>query len=61
MPATRLPTGVVYAIVPFTGVLCLAEILSRLLGAPWSAAARNFIEGIPYAEERAAGFEGEKD
>ncbi|MDR1535846.1 MAG: TRAP transporter small permease [Planctomycetota bacterium] len=56
MPASRLPTGVVYAIVPLTGVLCLAEILSRLLGAPRSAAARNFIEGIPYDDNKAAGF-----
>jgi TRAP-type C4-dicarboxylate transport system permease small subunit len=61
MPATRLPTGVVYAIVPLTGVLCLAEIVFRLLGAPWSPAARNFIEGIPYAEDQTAGFGGEKD
>lgn len=51
MPATHLPTAVVYVAVPTAGVLCLARILSRLVGGRRSEVATRFIEGIDGSEE----------
>lgn len=52
MPATRWPTGVVYGVVPLAGCICLMQILARLLGAPRTKVAEDFINGVQYQEDR---------
>lgn len=50
LPATKLPTAVVYCIVPISGVFCLLHTLSLLIGASKSDVARRFINGDEFTE-----------
>lgn len=60
MPATRLPTAVVYGVVPLAGAICMLQILYRLFGGVRSETAENYINGVQYQDDAAAiGGEGE--
>ncbi len=50
LPATKLPTAVVYCIVPLSGLFCFLHVLSLLIGTSKSEVAKRFAEGVDYVE-----------